>query len=779
MLPRRSDRLAIALLCALITLLFADVIAGRVLYLRDLTRVFHPAKKAFAQVVRGGEFPYWDPYVAAGQPMAANVQYEVFYPPQWLVLLPDFELGFTLHILLHLLVAATGMYLLLRGLRLGSAAALFGAVTFAIGGPLLSLVNLLPSMAAWSWVPLIVLMAQRLFVRPTLRRFALAALFMGLQNLVFDPTVVLETVMIVSGFGLAHATRRRRSAGQRVARVAALTAVLTLAGLCVAAIQVVPLIDHVSDSARSRGLDAKMLSWWSLAPARAVELFAPNLLGFDAFESSRWWGRSWYPDEGAPFILSFYAGALVPILLISGLLRRPRRWFWWLVGGAAFFWLLAAGARGPAAALSALPPFTMLRYPERLGIAALFLATIAAAAALDLVTRDERARITAARVSAVVLVCSLATFGVMHLASWPATLDAIFPQHRPMAAEAPWLLRAAIVGLAARAAIALAICSLFTAGWKRSAIAATLVFTACDLSLQSLELCPRKPASFAAAPAIVETMTPHLESGRLFHMAEWSTASPSGRRHFADPETRIWMVRNGLFPRVAANWGVRSVFDTDIDKTQLVRTVDLTDAMWKVRERSNRYIEHFSAMSNVRWVALFSRDEARVLRPGDDPSRARPVDLVDVGDNPRYYLASEIVEAADLTTFVDEVAARESVRGVAFVESGAFVPAAGSLESIEESANGARIRVRSGGDALLVASVTAHKYWRATVDGAPAAIRHVNVAYQGVVVPAGEHVVEFRYRNPLVAAGLGVSALAILLSLLALAIDYPRVTTHR
>ncbi|MGK2858624.1 MAG: hypothetical protein ACSLFQ_15595, partial [Thermoanaerobaculia bacterium] len=288
------DRLSIALLCALITLLFADVIAGRVLYQRDLTRYYHPTKKVFAEIVRGGEFPYWDPYHGAGQPLAANAQYEVFYPPQWLVLLPDFELGFSLHILLHLFVAAIGMYLLLRGLRLGAAASLFGAITFALGGPLLSLVNLLPSLFAWSWMPLVVLMARRLFVRPTLRRFALASLLVGLQDLLFDPTVVLETILIVGGFGLYHATRRRAST-RRVARVAALTAALALAGLAVAAVQVLPLLDHVTDSVRSRGLDPKMLSWWSLAPARAVELLAPNLLGFDAFESDRWWGRAWYP----------------------------------------------------------------------------------------------------------------------------------------------------------------------------------------------------------------------------------------------------------------------------------------------------------------------------------------------------------------------------------------------------------------------------------------------------------------------------------------------------
>jgi uncharacterized membrane protein YfhO len=85
---------------------------------------------------------------------------------------------------------------------------------------------------------------------------------------------------------------------------------------------------------------------------------------------------------------------------------------------------------------------------------------------------------------------------------------------------------------------------------------------------------------------------------------------------------------------------------------------------------------------------------------------------------------------------------------------------------VRETANTARIVVETQGRALLVMSVTPHKYWRVTIDGAEAESLRVNVGFQGVIVPsAGRHVIEMRYRNPLVAVGAGVS----LLSLLALA----------
>ena len=48
------------------------------------------------------------------------------------------------------------------------------------------------------------------------------------------------------------------------------------------------------------------------------------------------------------------------------------------------------------------------------------------------------------------------------------------------------------------------------------------------------------------------------------------------------------------------------------------------------------------------------------------------------------------------------------------------------------------------------ASVTRHRYWSATVDGNPARLAPVNIAYQGVVLEKGRHEVVMKYRNPLV-----------------------------
>jgi len=111
---RRTDALAVASLALIVTIAFGDVIFGiNNFYMRDLTRYYYPTQQILREIVYGGEFPYWNRYFSAGQPIAANPEHEVFYPLTWLILLPSYDLGYRLLILVHLYIGILGMYALL------------------------------------------------------------------------------------------------------------------------------------------------------------------------------------------------------------------------------------------------------------------------------------------------------------------------------------------------------------------------------------------------------------------------------------------------------------------------------------------------------------------------------------------------------------------------------------------------------------------------------------------------------------------------------------------
>ncbi|MEJ7652568.1 MAG: YfhO family protein [Chloroflexia bacterium] len=75
----------------------------------------------------------------------------------------------------------------------------------------------------------------------------------------------------------------------------------------------------------------------------------------------------------------------------------------------------------------------------------------------------------------------------------------------------------------------------------------------------------------------------------------------------------------------------------------------------------------------------------------------------------------------------------------------------------DNTADGARLRVRTTAPAMLVLSEVYTPQWRAYVDGRPAPVYVANHAFRAVAVPTGEHIVELRYESPALALGLAIS----------------------
>src|SRR6185295_673225 len=140
----------------------------------------YPAFASLRHVVRAGQFPFWNPFFSAGQPLAANPAYAALYPLPWLAIGFDGFKPFALIVIVHYLIAATGFFCLLRSLRLSPAASAFGAISFALGGLMMSLNNLVTVLYAVSWMPWLALFSRRFFRERKLRDFALAALILGL-----------------------------------------------------------------------------------------------------------------------------------------------------------------------------------------------------------------------------------------------------------------------------------------------------------------------------------------------------------------------------------------------------------------------------------------------------------------------------------------------------------------------------------------------------------------------------------------------------------------------
>ena len=621
----RKNVLGLAAVLLLVTLAFADLLsAKRALYLRDVSRIHVPERVLLRVAIRDG-IPFWNPHWAGGQPLAANPGFELFYPPHWLIFVPNLLLGFALEIVVHFLLAAAGMFLLLRSLRLRVEAAAFGAVTFALGGVMLSLANLLPYLFAVTWWPWIGLFANRFFDERRPRDFALAALALGMLLLVGEPATILQAGALLGAFALC-----RIKPAQAIGWTAALCLTATLVG----AAQLVPTIDFARDIGRA---GAAVPDKWSLAPAQPLEL-----VGLDVDAAGN--------PQMAHWLLSWYSGMLAAALIVAGFVHRIRGWLF-VAAVAAAGYLLALGAHLP-----------LVRYPEKWFVPAVFLLIVFAAIACDRFLDDPKFRRTT-HIAAGALVAVNAFGGITR-------------------------------GLAIAVALALI---LFLRGRLLLVLLAALVIV--DLGARVPVVAPRIDAGYyTERPAIARAIPP---GARIYNDADWVA--------YALREPPAWAkIHDAMLPEMQTLWGFDSVLEADVGQLYLRPTTELEHLFLRTR---------FSARNG-----------------------AVPQLLALAG-------ATHAITEQGVIALRNEKLRFENARD-------------GRVERVRETTNTIDADVDAAGRALLAISVTPHKYWRATIDGAPAPLVRANVGFQAIEVPRGRHHVAMRYRNPLVVPSAIVSLIA-------------------
>ncbi len=759
----RRDLWCLLLLLAIATIFFADVIfAGSNFYHRDLFIYHFPMKRIVRDAMLSGEFPFWNRSYSNGQPLAANPAYELFYPPQWLILVGSYPFGFALHIVFHVYAALIGMFLLLRAMTLGRAAATFGALSFGMGGFLLGSKTMLPTFFVWALAPIVgwsVLRVAAGFSPPaeagghTWSRVAVAALLAGMQLVIGEPMALMQVWLLIAVGTLSFAPRRP-----------AVLAAIAILAVFVGAGQLIPAIDHARDSVRSRGIALEVVKQFSMPPARPLEIAVPHLFGvFDPFVGGYWGANAF--DRNSPYLSSIYNGIAVAILVLAGFLVRARGAGTVAVLGVVSY-VLAIGDRTPLLkVLYSAGIARGLRYPEKFAALGIVALTIFAATIADRLlggdARIRRASLIAAgivvAISAGLVIWSLSASSF--LSFWQLPPDQV---RLVSLARTEWLLGLAVSGAAAALLVALPHLQ------RRHWLLLAFTFVLLDLVLLANEIVTRMPKSFFSPPQVLSAFEHDRWAYAVMHRGSWFSYDTN--THQLRARFGPWFARNGLEPFTLAIWGFRSALELDFDETALLPTHDLLDTMMKLGDSGyRRWAESFAAISNVRYLIDY-RPLDRVLAEHQPIANARIVRITHLASTGRYYFPHQIVEARtpdDVLAFMKRDGIR---RPIAFVPFVAPHVSAARVLNVVESANRAAIDVDCVTTALLVATVTRHKYWSATIDGRTAPLVPVNIAYQGVLVPAGHHRIEMRYRNPLVIWSAAVSALTIVGCLAAIAI---------
>jgi hypothetical protein len=146
----------------------------------DALAQYYPWRLFAHRWLRRGIIPLWNPHEFCGAPFLANGQSAILYPLNLLFWLMDPARAFGWSAALHFFLAGCFTFLLARRYQLSPLASFLSAVTFAFCGWLVAWTSLPTLMNVAIWLPLALLLTERVAEKPCLPRAAALGCALGL-----------------------------------------------------------------------------------------------------------------------------------------------------------------------------------------------------------------------------------------------------------------------------------------------------------------------------------------------------------------------------------------------------------------------------------------------------------------------------------------------------------------------------------------------------------------------------------------------------------------------
>ncbi|WP_342375074.1 YfhO family protein [Myxococcus stipitatus] len=785
--------LSVAGLLALLAFAYSPVLGGNLLAGRDVFRIFFPDSAFLLESLRAGELPLWNPYLRLGQPFAATLYSQVYYPPRWVaVLLAGPIASMTVMHVAHAALAAVGVFLLARRLRASWPAALVAGAMFGLS-PMMTDLGIQQNVvdaAAWSGFivlaaldltarfgrgPLVVLAvtsAMSLFAgspETTLWQGIVAVLVAALGRPSASGPVANSTPPHRGIVGLASSERAREEPllATGTESPAAITAPHDMATRALpttgATLQAVTV--STSRKAQPIALRARVLAVarvtagfvLSIVLASVVLLPAAEFAGNSLRAQRGWseqlaWSVSWpqvlstvwpladwprdrYWGEDQWFILNLFLGTLPCALAVLGGLHGPRRVRPFVVGALGLV-MLSLGRHLPPAAwfIQTFPPFSLFRYPAKYFVGAAFCFAVLSAFGLDAMGRLARG-VPPSRWKAALTFIGM---GVAIAISGPLVRK--LPMRASAEAGAPWVPFA--LGLA------------------------VLVFWLLPWSFAR----PRRVRHGLAALAILELAAAHSLLGIPKYTPWEALRQPfSLRPHLPEP-----------FPgRISAD------IEGPEDPTRAVVTNTIERSLDRLMP--NRFVEErlpalegYGAPEPLRSNVFHLAGERGVydlagvthyLRQGPPPYE--DLELLHQAEDgttlsrsrtalPHAFLVQRARVVTDEEALDAVLDPDQPFREIAFLSSGEPLdrPACkGTVSTQRQSAQHLALDVTACDESYLIVSASHYPGWRATVDGKDVPIHRANLALRAVRLSPGEHHIRFDYQPTSFRLGLVLSLL--------------------
>ena len=717
------------------------LLGGEALFWGTPLLQFVPWRTYALRVMAEGYLPLWNPLLGMGAPLIANYQSAIFYPPNVLLALTGPAWGQGLLVMFHLQWAAIGTLLFLRRLRVRTTGQAVGALAFSLSGYMVARAGFLSINAAAAWLPWVLLACEHLIeigndrVRwrrriPSMLAFAFCLAMQWLSGHAQTAWYSLLFVLMWSAWR-SYAGGKLRGVFHNTLSIA----VSGVMGFCLAAIQLIPTLEYLIHSQRASQVEAELALTYSFWPWRLLGLLMPNLFGNPAHGD--YWGYANFWED------AIYIGIMPLVFVFLGIVgakKEPSRkdvlCFMGLATGISL--LLALGKNTPVFPFlyDHVPTFDLFQAPTRWSLLMVFPLSVMAGVGAD-IWQGRRL------VSLFWLRLGTAGAAAIPIFAWLATL--ILPS---LKAGFFWSIASLGILLLIAGGIALLRPIPLSGAWQTLLI----LFVMADLVIAGWGLNPSVPLDIYRRDSSLRLQidTEH----RLYMPEDVEYAYKFEHTHSFktfDPGIDWSIIRDAGLPNTTMLDGFCSAnnFDPILSGRFAQWTAALEDLPFGQQEK-------IFALMDVGSVAELDTDkEARVrYLPVHAPQRVRLI-----ADTRWVATAEEALDAVMQPSFDPDA---EIVLEGPAPEPEMTTGGGGSVRIIhQDDPNAVIIQTESDQGSWLLLSDAAYPGWKAFIDGQESTIFEADYLFRGVYLPAGDHLVEFRYQPASFRWGLGLTLGAI------------------
>ncbi len=301
----------------------------------DLVLENYAWKQFIVESLRAKEIPLWNPYLFGGVPFLAAGQSSALYPFNLLFYILPIDRAFGYFVTLHLALAAITMFVFMRVLGVSRFAAIVSAITYAFSSFFVVSTAFPMVISVAAWLPAVLACVELIVRGKNSSRQVLftliGAIVLGLQFLAGHVEISIY-VLIVTAFYSAWRVLQTFQVS-KTWKVFALIALMTLIGIALGAVQLVPLYELVQNNFRSGSVTYQDVIGWAYPARQIITFFIPDFFGnpthhayFDVFDfttraapaGTTFWGIKNYVEAGA------YVGILPLLLALAAIVSSFR-----------------------------------------------------------------------------------------------------------------------------------------------------------------------------------------------------------------------------------------------------------------------------------------------------------------------------------------------------------------------------------------------------------------------------------------------------------------------